>query len=61
MRLFGRDFDDPGVQTDINHFPFKVINNSGQPCIRVTYGGEEREFVRHVSGFSWTPSSIACL
>jgi L1 cell adhesion molecule like protein len=44
-RLIGRKFDDPEVQSDIKHFPFKVINKGGKPNIRVEYRGEQKEFV----------------
>ncbi|KZV83200.1 heat shock protein 70, partial [Exidia glandulosa HHB12029] len=32
---FGRRFDDAGVQADMKHFPFKIINNGGKPVIEV--------------------------
>ncbi|PVF98169.1 heat shock cognate 70 [Serendipita vermifera] len=43
-RLIGRKFDDPEVQSDIKHFPFKVINKGGKPVIAVEYRGETKEF-----------------
>ncbi|KIM32368.1 hypothetical protein M408DRAFT_14736 [Serendipita vermifera MAFF 305830] len=43
-RLIGRKFDDPEVQSDIKHFPFKVINKGGKPVIVVQYRGEQKEF-----------------
>jgi L1 cell adhesion molecule like protein len=43
-RLIGRKFDDAEVQSDIKHFPFKVINKAGKPYIRVNYRGEDKEF-----------------
>lgn len=44
-RLIGRKFDDPEVQKDIAHWPFKVVKDSqGAPRIRVTYRGEEHTF-----------------
>jgi molecular chaperone DnaK (HSP70) len=44
-RLIGRRFDDAEVQADLRHFPFKVFNKSGKPYIRVSYRGEDKEFV----------------
>ncbi|KAK7043605.1 Hsp70 chaperone [Paramarasmius palmivorus] len=43
-RLIGRKFDDPEVQSDIKHFPFKVFNKGGKPYIEVEYRGEKKEF-----------------
>ncbi|KAB0796645.1 hypothetical protein PPYR_10706, partial [Photinus pyralis] len=43
-RLIGRKFDDPVVQNDIQMWPFKVINESGKPKIKVTYKGEVKTF-----------------
>ncbi|KAF8546159.1 heat shock cognate 70 [Imleria badia] len=43
-RLIGRKYDDAEVQSDIEHFPFKVINKSGKPYISVEYRGETKEF-----------------
>ncbi|XP_050263058.1 heat shock cognate 70 kDa protein-like [Quercus robur] len=44
-RLIGRRFSDPLVQSDINHFPFKVIEGPGDtPMIIVEYKGKERHF-----------------
>jgi heat shock protein 1/8 len=43
-RLIGRKFDDPEVQSDIKHFPFKIINKSGKPQIQVEFRGETKEF-----------------
>jgi molecular chaperone DnaK (HSP70) len=45
-RLIGRKFADAEVQSDIKHFPFKVLDKSGKPYIRVQYRGEDKEFVR---------------
>ena len=30
-RLIGRDYADAGVQADLAHFPFKVVNSNGRP------------------------------
>ncbi|KAG8812308.1 70-kilodalton heat shock protein [Serendipita sp. 399] len=43
-RLIGRKFEDAEVQSDIKHFPFKVINKGGKPVIVVEYRGEQKEF-----------------
>ncbi|CAK9436755.1 uncharacterized protein LODBEIA_P12770 [Lodderomyces beijingensis] len=43
-RLIGRKFNDPEVQTDIKHFPFKVIDKGGKPNIEVEYKGETKVF-----------------
>jgi L1 cell adhesion molecule like protein len=43
-RLIGRKFDDAEVQTDIKHFPFKVINDAGKPKIQVEFKGETKVF-----------------
>lgn len=44
-RLIGRKFSDAEVQSDIKHFPFKVLDKSGKPYIQVEYKGESKEFV----------------
>ncbi|CDP00079.1 unnamed protein product [Coffea canephora] len=44
-RLIGRKYIDPSVQSDMKHWPFKVIPGSGnKPIIVVTYKGEEKQF-----------------
>ncbi|KAL7267496.1 Hsp70 chaperone [Rhizina undulata] len=43
-RLIGRKFDDPEVQSDMKHFPFKVINKGGKPAIQVEFKGETKVF-----------------
>lgn len=44
-RLIGRNFNDPLVQSDIKHFPYKVVaNKDGKPAIKVDYKGEEKVF-----------------
>ncbi|KAG0671115.1 70-kilodalton heat shock protein [Pichia californica] len=43
-RLIGRKFEDTEVQTDMKHFPFKVINEGGKPKIQVEYKGETKVF-----------------
>jgi molecular chaperone DnaK (HSP70) len=44
-RLIGRKFSDPGVQSDMKHWPFTVISGPGQtPIIEVEYKGEQKQF-----------------
>jgi heat shock protein 5 len=43
-RLVGRKFADPTVQSDIKHYPFKVVNKDSKPYIQVVVKGETREF-----------------
>ncbi|KAK4771895.1 hypothetical protein SAY86_013670 [Trapa natans] len=44
-RLIGRRFSDPSVQSDMAHWPFKVVAGPGdKPMIVVTYKSEEKQF-----------------
>ena len=44
-RLIGRSFNDELVQSDIKHFPYKVIpNKDGKTAIMVNYKGEDKVF-----------------
>merc|ERR1712017_48336 len=43
-RLIGRKFNDPVVQSDAKHWPFKVVDDKGTPKLQVTYKGEEKTF-----------------
>ncbi|KAM4598296.1 heat shock 70 kDa protein-like [Polymixia lowei] len=43
-RLIGRKFDDPVVQADMKHWPFKVVSDGGKPKIQVEYKGENKSF-----------------
>ncbi|XP_072398688.1 heat shock protein 70 A1-like [Diabrotica undecimpunctata] len=43
-RLIGRKFDDPKIQQDIQHWPFKVVNDCSKPKIQVDYKGERKIF-----------------
>lgn len=43
-RLIGRKFDDPTVQADMKHWPFKVVSDGGKPKINVEYKGEDKTF-----------------
>ena len=44
-RLIGRKFADAEVQSDMKHFPFKVIDKAGKPYVEVEYRGETKPFV----------------
>ncbi|EAU76671.1 AGAP004582-PA [Anopheles gambiae str. PEST] len=41
-RLIGRRYDDPKIQADIKHWPFKVVNDCGKPKIQVEFKGERK-------------------
>ncbi|KAG8326786.1 Heat shock 70 kDa protein [Homalodisca vitripennis] len=43
-RLIGRKFDDPKIQADMKHWPFKVISDCGKPKIQVEFKGENKKF-----------------
>ena len=44
-RLIGRKFDDPSVQSDMKHWPFKLVSGpDGKPVMQVTYKGEQKTF-----------------
>ncbi|KAM4723127.1 heat shock 70 kDa protein-like [Rhinophrynus dorsalis] len=43
-RLIGRKYDEPVVQSDMKHWPFKVISDGGKPKVKVEYKGEEKSF-----------------
>ncbi|CAF3367132.1 unnamed protein product [Rotaria socialis] len=43
-RLIGRKFDDSTVQSDMKHWPFKVINQNGKPIIQIEYKNETKLF-----------------
>jgi L1 cell adhesion molecule like protein len=44
-RLIGRKYDDPTVQSDMKHWPFKVVNSSGgKPKLEVEYKNEVKQF-----------------
>lgn len=45
-RLIGRKFNDPTVQSDMKHWPFKVKEGkAGKPIIVVQFKGETKEFL----------------
>ncbi|KAK9801854.1 hypothetical protein WJX73_002019, partial [Symbiochloris irregularis] len=44
-RLIGRKFNDPSIQQDIKHWPFKVLSGPAEkPMIEVQYKGESKTF-----------------
>ncbi|CAJ0959929.1 unnamed protein product, partial [Mesorhabditis belari] len=44
-RLIGRKYDEQAVQSDMKHWPFKVINAEGnKPKLQVEYKGENKTF-----------------
>ncbi|KAK1470553.1 hsp70-like protein [Colletotrichum cuscutae] len=43
-RLIGRRFDDPTVKKDIESWPFKVVDEGGNPKVQVEYLNETKTF-----------------
>ena len=43
-RLIGRKYEDPSVQSDKKHWPFKVTSDGGKPKISIEYKGEDKTF-----------------
>merc|ERR1719389_629529 len=43
-RLIGRKMDDPALQSDMKHFPFKVITKDSKPHIQASLKGEIKTF-----------------
>ena len=43
-RLIGRLFNDPATQSDMKHFPFKVISKDNKPIIQANYKNELKDF-----------------
>jgi len=43
-RLIGRRFNDAEVQSDMKHWPFKVVDKGTKPYIEVEYKGETKTF-----------------
>ncbi|KAI9764536.1 MAG: Heat shock protein ssb1 [Geoglossum simile] len=43
-RLIGRRFDDPTVKKDMDSWPFKVVDQGGNPFVQVEYLGETKIF-----------------
>ncbi|XP_012278936.1 major heat shock 70 kDa protein Ba isoform X1 [Orussus abietinus] len=43
-RLIGRRYDDPKIQNDLKHWPFRVVNEGGKPKIQVEFKDETKRF-----------------
>ncbi|KAL6239426.1 hypothetical protein BDW75DRAFT_227302 [Aspergillus navahoensis] len=43
-RLIGRRFEDPIVKKDVESWPFKVVDQGGNPAVEVEYLGETKTF-----------------
>ncbi|KAL2919450.1 Hsp70 chaperone [Polyrhizophydium stewartii] len=43
-RLIGRKFGDAEVQSDMKHWPFKVVDVKGKPHVQVEFRGETKTF-----------------
>ncbi|RKU48709.1 ATPase with role in protein import into the ER [Coniochaeta pulveracea] len=43
-RLIGRKFSEKEVQSDIKHFPYKVVSKDGKPFVKVQSAGQEKTF-----------------
>merc|ERR1712072_759426 len=43
-RLIGRNYSDSAVQSDMKHWPFRVLNAGGKPKLQVEYKTEEKNF-----------------
>ena len=44
-RLMGRRYNDPNVESDRKHWPFKVIDDNGKPKIEVEFKGHTTSFI----------------
>lgn len=43
-RLIGREWNDQAVQSDMKHYPFKVVNKGGKPNVEVLVSGSKKIF-----------------
>jgi len=43
-RLIGRKFNDKTIQADLDHYPFKIVDNNNSPEIEVSYMDETKRF-----------------
>jgi L1 cell adhesion molecule like protein len=57
-RLIGRRFDDPTVKKDMESWPFKVIDDEGNPKVEVEYlGGTHKFSPQEISAMVLTKAS----
>ena len=59
-RLIGRKFNEPEIQRDMRHWPFKVVDQKGKPVIQVKHRGELRDFVRLLPSFWILFAELPC-
>jgi L1 cell adhesion molecule like protein len=43
-RLIGRSFNDPVLQDDMKHWPFKVVDSNGKPFFQVEHEGTTKQY-----------------
>ncbi|KAM5377311.1 hypothetical protein ACJZ2D_005130 [Fusarium nematophilum] len=43
-RLIGRKFSEKDLQTDLKHFPYKVVNKDDRPVVQVQVDGTKKQF-----------------
>ncbi|KAH6663582.1 hsp70-like protein [Plectosphaerella plurivora] len=43
-RLIGRKYSEPSMQSDIKHFPFKVLSKGDKPVVQVKVAGQDTQF-----------------
>lgn len=43
-RLIGRRYEDSTVKKDVESWPFKVVDQGGNPVVQVEYLGENKTF-----------------
>lgn len=43
-RLIGRRYEDPTVKKDVESWPFKVVDQGGNPAVQVEYLGDNKTF-----------------
>ena len=51
-RLIGRKFNEKEVQSDIKHFPYKVVEKDGKPVVKVEVAGSPK---------TYTPEEISAM